>query len=85
MLNGFQLNSNRTADVRKSSSVLWPWLLPLKKRVPLTLPAAAANNCPMKEKHPSSSYDVCLPANANTSYHQSASARFLAMKELPIQ
>lgn len=50
MLNGFQLNSNSTADVRKSSSVLWPWLLPLKKKkVPLTLPAAAANNCPMKE------------------------------------
>lgn len=78
MLSGFQLNSNRTA-VGKSSSVLWPWLLPLKqKKVPLTLPAAAANNCPVKEKHPSSSYDVCLPADANTSHGQSASARFFS-------
>lgn len=48
MLYGFQMNSN--SELLMSVNLyplLWPWLLPLKKKkkkVTLTSPAAAANN-----------------------------------------
>lgn len=65
MLYGFHLNSNSELLMSGNHlSVLWPWLLPLKKKkkVTLTLPAAAADNCPMRrETHPPAAMSAYQP------------------------